>query len=142
MKKVCISNLSFLTTRLLHPSLKIDNCCVLCRNSNHVYAIKFLNKGLVGWLVHGVYRHFQPYFTYIVAVSFIGGGNRSTRRKALTCRKSLTNILEWDASAQIFLFSLIILQTGKYKYNNSWIYNEIFIFSEHKTNQKVLQKEK
>jgi len=26
-----------------------------------------------------------------VAVSFIGGGNRSTRRKTPTCRKSLTN---------------------------------------------------
>jgi len=32
-------------------------------------------------------------FSYIVAVSFIGGGNRSTRRKPLTCRKSLTNFI-------------------------------------------------
>ena len=30
---------------------------------------------------YGVERHFQKYFDYIVAVSFIGGGNRSTRRK-------------------------------------------------------------
>jgi len=29
-------------------------------------------------LVYGVYRYFQQYFSYIVAVSFIGGGNRST----------------------------------------------------------------
>jgi hypothetical protein len=28
-----------------------------------------------------------------VAVSFIGAGNRSTRRKPLTCRKSLTNMI-------------------------------------------------
>jgi len=28
-----------------------------------------------------------------VAVSFIGGGNRSTRRKPPTCRKSLTNFI-------------------------------------------------
>ena len=35
--------------------------------------------------------NFQQFFSYIVAVSFIGGGNRSTRRKPLTCRKSLTN---------------------------------------------------
>jgi hypothetical protein len=28
----------------------------------------------------------------IVAVSFIGGGNRKTRRKPPICRKSLTNI--------------------------------------------------
>jgi len=40
-------------------------------------------------LVYGVYRHFQQYFSYIVAVSFIGGGNRSTRRKPQTCCKSL-----------------------------------------------------
>jgi len=33
----------------------------------------------------------SQYFSYIVAVSFIGGGNRSTLGKPLTCRKSLTN---------------------------------------------------
>jgi hypothetical protein len=27
--------------------------------------------------------YFQQYFSYIVAVSFIGGGNRNTRRKPL-----------------------------------------------------------
>jgi hypothetical protein len=30
---------------------------------------------------YGVVRHFQHYFSYIVAVSFIGGRNRSTREK-------------------------------------------------------------
>ena len=33
----------------------------------------------------------KQYFSYIVAVSFIAGGNRSTWRKPLTCRKSVTN---------------------------------------------------
>ena len=28
---------------------------------------------------------FQQYFSYFVAISFIGGGNRSTRRKPQTC---------------------------------------------------------
>jgi len=28
------------------------------------------------WLVYGAKHHFQQYFSYIVAVSFIGGGNR------------------------------------------------------------------
>jgi len=28
-----------------------------------------------------------------VAVSFIGGGNRSTEKKTPTCRKSLTNFI-------------------------------------------------
>ena len=41
----------------------------------------------------GVQRHFQQYFSYIVAVSFIGGENRRTQRKSPTCRKSLTNFI-------------------------------------------------
>jgi len=36
----------------------------------------------VCWL-DGVWFHFQQYFRYIVAISFIGGGNRSTWRKLL-----------------------------------------------------------
>jgi hypothetical protein len=48
-----------------------------------------LNKGKG----YGVYHHYQQYFSYIVAVSFIGGGNRSTQRKPATCRKSLTNFI-------------------------------------------------
>jgi hypothetical protein len=31
--------------------------------------------------------------SYIVVVSFIGGGNRSTQRKPPACRKSLTNLI-------------------------------------------------
>jgi hypothetical protein len=37
--------------------------------------------------------HFQQYFSYIMAVGFIDGGNRNTQRKPLTCRKSLTNFI-------------------------------------------------
>ena len=36
-------------------------------------------------------RILQQYFSYIVAVSFIGGGNHNTQRKPPTCRMSLTN---------------------------------------------------
>jgi hypothetical protein len=39
--------------------------------------------------------HKKKYFSYIVAVSFIGGGNWSTRRKPLTYRKSLTNFITY-----------------------------------------------
>jgi hypothetical protein len=35
----------------------------------------------------------QQHFSYIVAGSFIGGGNRRTRRKPPICRKSLTNFI-------------------------------------------------
>jgi hypothetical protein len=43
-------------------------------------------------LTCGVEHHFQQYFSYIMAVSFIGGGNQSTRGKPPTCRKLLTNL--------------------------------------------------
>jgi hypothetical protein len=35
----------------------------------------------------------STHFSYIVAISFICGGNWSTRRKPHTCRKSLTNFI-------------------------------------------------
>ena len=35
----------------------------------------------------------QQYFSYIVAVNFIDGGSRSTKRKPPTCCKSLTNFI-------------------------------------------------
>jgi hypothetical protein len=42
---------------------------------------------------NATFNDFQQYFSYIVAVSFIGGGNRSICRKASTCRKSLANFI-------------------------------------------------
>ena len=36
------------------------------------------------------------FINILVAVSFIGGENRSTRRKPLTCRKSLTNFITYS----------------------------------------------
>ena len=44
-------------------------------------------------LFYDIQRYFQQYFSYIVAVSVIGGRNWRTRRKQPTCRKSLTNLL-------------------------------------------------
>jgi hypothetical protein len=41
---------------------------------------------------YGVKCHFQQYFSYIVAVSFIGGGY-SIWRNPPTCHKSLTNFI-------------------------------------------------
>jgi hypothetical protein len=38
---------------------------------------------LIWFGFYGVKRHFEQYFSYIVAISFIGGGNRSTQRKPL-----------------------------------------------------------
>jgi hypothetical protein len=47
------------------------------------------------WLVvgYGIYITLSKYFSYIVVVSFIGGGKQSTWRKPPTCRKALKNII-------------------------------------------------
>jgi hypothetical protein len=58
-------------------------------------------------LVYGVWRHFQQYFSYIMAASFIGGGNQ---RKPLTCRKSLTNIIT-------MLYCVHLIMNGVRTYN-------------------------
>jgi len=54
--------------------------------------LKCLMIGLDWFMVFN--NNFQQYFSYIVAVSFIGRGNQSTQRKPLTCCKSLTNFLK------------------------------------------------
>jgi len=48
--------------------------------------IQYIEKG-------GCVFNFQQFFSYIVAVSFIGGGNQSARRKPPTFHKSLTNFI-------------------------------------------------
>ena len=62
-----------------------------------MYGKKFTYKWQFKWvrvrvMVFNVH-HFQQYISYIVAVSFIGGGNQSNRKKPPTRRKSLTNFI-------------------------------------------------
>ena len=47
----------------------------------------------IRYMVLVFYASFNIFFSYIVAVSFIGGGNQSTRRKPPICCKSLTNCI-------------------------------------------------
>ena len=51
------------------------------------------------------------YQLYIVMVSFIGGGNRGTRRKPPTCRKSLTNFITWCCIKYTSLWTELELTT-------------------------------
>ena len=68
---------------------------------------------------HGVKRHLQQHFSYIVAVSYIGGGNRSTRSKQPTYRKSLTNFIT-------VLYRLRIVKSG-----SKWISMIPFVLDQH-----------
>jgi hypothetical protein len=43
--------------------------------------------------------------TYIMAASFIDGGNRSTLRKPPTCHKSLTKLLITPSNVQVIYIS-------------------------------------
>ena len=63
--------------------------------------------------VYSVECHFQQYFSYIVAVSFIGGGNRIIQSKPPTCRKSLTIV-----SHKLYRIFVYILMIGMSYYRN------------------------
>ena len=61
-------------------------------------------------LVYGVQCHFQQYYSYIVVVSFIGGGNQSTRRKPSICCLS-----QYISLMNINIFSTQIIDLKKTK---------------------------
>ena len=50
-------------------------------------------SGLIQAYGYGVKHYFEHYFCNIVSINFIDGGNRSTRKKTLTYRKSVTNFI-------------------------------------------------
>ena len=92
-----------LESRKVYKNTKMDNkyWCTIWGVTMHI-SLGYLSYTIPGncsyidyyWLVWFiVLMPLSQYFSYIVAVRFIGGGNRSTLRKPLTCRKSLTNFI-------------------------------------------------
>ena len=72
-----------------------------------------------------------------MAVSFIGGGNRSTRRKPLTCHKSLTKFIPWHNIVSStprhewrIWHTCICIQSNLFKQNPLW--TNIFVFGKHR----------
>jgi hypothetical protein len=94
-------------------------------NNNNIYLTYLVSQyysfhyfpGVIDWfpgdhycsciisVCYGVLCHFQQYFSYIVVVSFIGGGNWSTRRKPQTRRKSLTNFFNFNQKFNLLVLS-------------------------------------
>jgi hypothetical protein len=75
-------------TKCDHCRLNLNTCFSIKSKINQDFKIRI-------W----VERHFQQYFSYTVAVSFIGERHRSTRRKPLTCLK--TSFITWLDMAMV-----------------------------------------
>ena len=73
--------------------------------------------GLVGlWYLMPL----QQYFRYIVAVSFIGGGNWSTRRKPIYSKLNKTRDLSRNYTADIWCMTLVTLLNYELTCLMSW----------------------
>jgi len=83
----------FLTNPLHMCKMKIKGEIILSFKFLEKQVKQYMLNIMVWLLVYGVECHFQHYFSYIMVVSSIGGGNRTTRRKPLTCCKSMTNFI-------------------------------------------------
>jgi hypothetical protein len=69
-----------------------------------------------------IMTHFQWYFSYIVADSYIGGGHQSPRRKPPTCRKSLYHIVLFECASPCPRFELTPL-VNILSYVGPWYYS-------------------
>jgi hypothetical protein len=63
-------------------------------------------------LVYGVKWHFQQYFIYIVVISFIGEGNRSTWRKPQEKKGDLVIFL--CMSVNLTVISIFLFETTEH----------------------------
>jgi hypothetical protein len=57
-------------------------------------------------LIFDVYRHFQQYFSYIMATSFSGGRSQSTRREPSTIGKQLVNFITCGCESSALFFAI------------------------------------
>ena len=85
-----------------------------CRHSSFTFFLFCFKIWLVLWFLTPL----QQYFSYIVVVSSIGGGNRSTRRKPLIC-------LVTDNLYHIMLYRIYLsmngIRTHNFNYDRYWV---------------------
>ena len=95
-KQTITSHLKSLNTIKQTTTYDVGNPCPGLGQAQGCGWVKPVNEILTSpldGLVRGVECHFQQYASNMVAISFIGGWNRSTWRKPPTCHKSLTNFI-------------------------------------------------
>ena len=63
-----------------------------------------------------VFNATKQYFSYIMVVSFIGGGNQSNWRKPLICRKSLTNFITMFNRVHLAMSEIPTLNVSDYRH--------------------------
>ena len=61
----------------------------------------------------GVQRHFQQYFSYIMATSFSGGRNRSTRKEPPIMGKQLVSFIICGCESSAPFFLIVFYKTGR-----------------------------
>ena len=80
--KVALSTITLTLLLSIEIMLLVIHCMYFSvRNQWNILRIDLSRNGLWGLWVYGVKHHFQQYFSYSMAVRFIGGGNRRTWRK-------------------------------------------------------------
>ena len=90
-------------TANVHLLTKAAHACRICSENYIVHAYMQL------WC----FMPLSAMFQLIVAISFIGGGNRSTRKKPPTFHKSLTNFIHEHSAG----FELTKVRTNKFSGN-------------------------
>ena len=65
---------------------------------------------------------FQQYFSYIMAVSFIGGGNQSTQKSTDLLQVEYTSPWAWFELTMVVVIGTECIGSCKYNYNNNFLY--------------------
>ena len=88
--------------------------------SEKKFCLKLKCQVTIDWLVYGVYGHFQQCFSYIVAVSFLGGRKPGYPEKT-TDLLQVTDKLDHIMLNRVHL-AMSGIQTHNFSCNRHWLY--------------------
>jgi len=90
---------------------------LICQSFIFLYAGPIYSDTPIKYTGNGVERHFQQYLSYIVAVSFIGGGSRRLSIYKIRQLKVNTFFSTYDLT-EVYRICLPILYHEKFKKNS------------------------